>query len=255
MWTPNTREYFVEQGNKVHNGKYTYPEYPYVNNKTKIPIECPIHGIFWQSPEVHLRGCGCNICGCASYKKPIYGIGINDVFGAPFDIYSLWVNILRRCYSDKYQAKHKSYIDCSVCDEWLYLSNFLDWINDPSNGYREGCHIDKDILCKGNKVYSPDKCLIVPKRINSLIIRNASTRGDLPIGVIKDRGNTYSMRVAMQDKNKKKGGFRTPEEAFNAYKQAKESYIKEVAQEYYDRGEITKKVYDALMRYEIEITD
>ena len=87
------------------------------------------------------------------------------------------------------------------------------------------------------------------------MIRNKSTRGSLPIGVTKERGSTYSMRIAMQDKKKKEGGFLSPEEAFQAYKTAKEAYIQEVAQEYYDRGEITKKVYDALMRYKIEITD
>lgn len=35
----------------------------------------------------------------------------------------------------------------------------------------------------------------------------------------------------------------------------KEKYIKDVAQEYYDKGDITKRVYDALMKYEVEITD
>ena len=47
----------------------------------------------------------------------------------------------------------------------------------------------------------------------------------------------------------------TPEEAFLAYKKAKEEYIKEVAQEYYDSGKIDQNVYDALLRYQTEITD
>ena len=47
----------------------------------------------------------------------------------------------------------------------------------------------------------------------------------------------------------------TEEQSFAAYKAAKEAYIKQVAQEYYDKAEITKRVYDALMRYEVEITD
>lgn len=42
---------------------------------------------------------------------------------------------------------------------------------------------------------------------------------------------------------------------FTAYKKAKEEYIKEVAQEYYNSGKIDKKVYEALLRYQIEITD
>ena len=59
----------------------------------------------------------------------------------------------------------------------------------------------------------------------------------------------------MYGKKVRVGLFPTIESAFNAYKESKESYIKKIAQEYYDRGEITERVYDALMRYEVEITD
>lgn len=51
------------------------------------------------------------------------------------------------------------------------------------------------------------------------------------------------------------GTFDTPEEAFQTYKIAKEAYIKEVAQDSYDKGEITEKVYQALMNWQIDITD
>lgn len=49
--------------------------------------------------------------------------------------------------------------------------------------------------------------------------------------------------------------FDNEKDAFNAYKQAREEYIKEVAQKYYDEGKITERVYDALLRYEIDIND
>ena len=49
------------------------------------------------------------------------------------------------------------------------------------------------------------------------------------------------------------GGFDTPEEAFLAYKQAKEAYIKEVANKW--KGQIDPKVYEALMNWNVEITD
>ena len=51
------------------------------------------------------------------------------------------------------------------------------------------------------------------------------------------------------------GNYNTLYEAKRAYKSAKESYIKEVAQEYYDAGKIEKKVYDSLMNWEINIDD
>lgn len=69
---------------------------------------------------------------------------------------------------------------------------------------------------------------------------------------------TGSSYMAYLNKNGNRinlGTFYSVEEAFLAYKQAKESYIKDLATQYYNDEKITKKVYDALMRYEVEITD
>ncbi len=49
------------------------------------------------------------------------------------------------------------------------------------------------------------------------------------------------------------GSFSTPEEAFEAYKTAKEEYIKEVADKW--RGQITEQVYHAMYNYKVEIID
>jgi hypothetical protein len=54
-------------------------------------------------------------------------------------------------------------------------------------------------------------------------------------------------------KEKYLGRFVTPEEAFQVYKQAKEAYIKEVAELYKDQIDI--RVYEALMKYEVDIND
>lgn len=56
-------------------------------------------------------------------------------------------------------------------------------------------------------------------------------------------------------KNTYIGSFYNIEDAFNAYKIAKESHIKEVANDYYTKGFITKRVYDALLNYKIDIND
>ena len=57
----NTEE-FIEKAKKIHGDKYDYSKVQYVNNKTKVCIICPIHGEFWQKPNVHLRGNGCINC-------------------------------------------------------------------------------------------------------------------------------------------------------------------------------------------------
>ena len=162
--------------------------------------------------------------------------------------------MLQRCYSDEYQKKEPTYKGCSVCDEWLTLSNFKRWMDDPANGYQEGYHLDKDILVKGNKVYSPETSCFVPYQINYVILNRKLHRGDMPIGVYK-RGNSHIAYYNNTGKRIILGSFKTPEAAFLAYKKAKEQYVKELAEKYYKEGKITERVYNALLNYRVEITD
>lgn len=56
-----TNAQFLERANKLHNGKYEYPE-PYVGSEMMMPIICPEHGVFHQTPHSHLQGSGCPRC-------------------------------------------------------------------------------------------------------------------------------------------------------------------------------------------------
>jgi hypothetical protein len=258
-------------------GNYDYSlvnENNYIDTMHKIPIVCKTCGLkFEQTPQAHLHGEGCPDCCGKKISNALkgrvnifrrqtkcYGVGICDI---PFSTYSsdkvqraygLWNNIIARSCNDSVKDKHKTYKDCSVCSEWLLFGNFLKWFNDPTNGYKEGYSVDKDILVKGNKVYSPDTCCFVPREINSLLTKSNATRGAYPIGVSK-RGKRFSAHSNFYGKTKKLGMFDTSEEAFLAYKHAKEEHIKEMATQYYNEGKITEKVYEALMKYEVEITD
>ena len=116
--------------------------------------------------------------------------------------------------------------------------------------------LDKDILYKGNKVYSPKTCVFVPQRINKLFTKNDKSRGEYPIGLSYDRSRN---KIAVQCNDgvsvKKIGRFNTDQiqEAFQLYKEYKERVIKKVADEY--KSYIPKKLYDAMYRYEVEIDD
>lgn len=57
-----TDEEFIEEAKKVHGNKYDYSKVKYVNNRTKVCIICPKHGEFWQMPEKHILGRGCQKC-------------------------------------------------------------------------------------------------------------------------------------------------------------------------------------------------
>ena len=164
--------------------------------------------------------------------------------------------MLRRGYCQKVKVKSPNYKDVSVCDEWHYLSNFAQWVNNPVNGYHKGYHLDKDLIKKGNKTYSPQTCCFLPPEINYLFKKpkQHEKSNPYPIGVHKYK-KAYIVQLYKYRERVYVGSFDNPHDAFLAYKDAKEAHIKELAQTYYDRGDITKRVYDAMIRWNVEITD
>ena len=199
------------------------------------------------------------------FTPSIYGVGIKgteptvDENGELLSSYTCWKSMLCRCYSTKYQEKYPSYIGCRVCDEWLYYPNFKNWYD---NNYYEinnkTAHLDKDILIKSNKVYSPENCIFVPNFINTLFTKSQKARGAFPVGVYYNKASkkyVAQLSIFKDGKKTKKGlgCFDTPEEAFKAYKLAKENYIKETADNYRDK--IPAKLYEAMYAYEVSIND
>ena len=170
--------------------------------------------------------------------------------------YDGWRNMLKRCYNpkDKQYSRYGGR-GVTVCDNWLNFQNYAEWRE--NNFYQvndEKMQLDKDILFKGNKIYSPETCIFVPQRINELFVKSDKTRGDLPIGV---RQLPYNKFQAYYNNYNGKfislGVYDTPEEAFLSYKQFKENLIKQVADEY--KPYIPKELYEAMYRYEVEIDD
>lgn len=162
-----------------------------------------------------------------------------------------WANMLRRCYDSEHYLKQPTYEGCTVCEEWCNFQNFGEWY---TNSYVEGFALDKDILVKGNKVYSPETCCFVPRQINQLFVKADKIRNNFYIGVRKEAlTGRYSAIIYKYNVRVHIGVFNTPEKAFQAYKIAKEAYIKEVAELW--KGKISDKVYKALQNYQVEPND
>lgn len=167
--------------------------------------------------------------------------------------YNTWSGVLERCYDAKLKERVPSYKDVTVCEEWHNFQVFAEWCIENYNSKTMGdWALDKDILVKGNKIYSPETCAFVPKKINSIFKSSKSYRGDYPIGVTECCGK-YRAGLNKGEIHEHLGTFDTIEEAFQAYKVAKERYIKKVADEY--RGRIDIRVYEAMYNYQVEITD
>lgn len=192
--------------------------------------------------------------------KLIYDAGINDgtrpskMNGKHLPQYEMWRGMIRRCYSLKERDKFPAYLDCEVSENFKSYSYFYDWYSvnvvDKSIKYE----LDKDLLVKGNRIYSESLCLLIPSRINSLIMLKKCQRGDCLIGVSYNKARSrFQSQISIDGKNKTIGYFKSEVEAYMAYKQAKEAYVKDMANKW--RESISCKAYNALMNYTVEITD
>jgi hypothetical protein len=191
------------------------------------------------------------------YHKSICNIGFIGVgkysYKTHLKVHGIWQSMLQRCYDKKAQEKRPTYKGCSVDERWHNFQNFVKWFGENWKSYMNtNWHLDKDILVKGNKVYSPETCAFVPQEINKLFIKKQNKRGEYPTGVYKI-GNRFGAQISSKNKKIHLGYFSTPEEAFKAYKDYKEEQIKEIAQKY--KNQITEKTYQALVNYQVEITD
>ncbi len=186
------------------------------------------------------------------YDRTANGIGYNGVGkyktgGSAYDtkVFAIWYAILGRCYNEQRRDKSPSYEKCFICDEWMDYQKFRAWYDD--NFYQVGTermHIDKDILYKNNKIYSPKTCIIVPQRINMLFLGKLKDNG-MPLGVHKDSSGRDAYFASYNGKHL--GTFSTPEEAGIAHDKEKKKVIIDVANEYKDV--IPEKVYNALLNW------
>ena len=200
--------------------------------------------------------------------KLVYGIGVNDlgyrtqveekvtenggkrirkhVFRCKY--YAAWGSMLERCYSKKYLESRPSYIDASVCSEWLSATAFKKWMEKQD---WSGKCLDKDIILPGNRLYSPDTCAFVLKTTNSFVTASDAIRGEYPIGVDfhKPTGKyRASCRNPFTGKNEHLGLFSTPEDAHEGWRKRKHELAQLVA-----ATESDPRIVEALRkRYSLE---
>ena len=199
---------------------------------------------------------------CNPFYPKVYGKGYVGV--GKYDskthrgAYNIWKGVLQRVYT----TRHPSYNNTGVCNDWHNFQNFADWCYsqkffNAKDIKGKSYHLDKDILNTGIKIYSPETCCFVPSEINGLLImyNTANKPSDLPLGVKfeppTNGGNArYSSKLSVGGrKNKYLGYFNTQEDAFQVYKEARKSYIKEVAEKW--KGKIDDKVYKTLISWEL----
>ena len=172
-------------------------------------------------------------------RKLIYGVGFNDADypvttgegrnrrTCPF--YLRWASMLRRCYSVSHKKKYPTYSECTTCEEWLIFSNFKSWMEQQD---WKGKHLDKDILFKENKTYSPEACVFISPETNMLTTDSSAIRGEWPIGVSWHK-HEMKFRSGCSNPFTKKiehlGYFSNPEQAHQAWRKRKHELACEIA--------------------------
>lgn len=188
---------------------------------------------------------------------------LKDVKSAATRTYNLMYN---RCYDRKSRYGHiDSYENVVMCDKWKHNKKaFYKWFED--NYYEcdgERMALDKDLLCPGNQEYAPDKCVLLPQTLNTMLSNCKKHRQvpdvyrtdmmDLPLGV---RYNKCSkkyygvIRFCGSDELLELSKWDTADEAFEEYKEYKLFDVQRMAEEYKNR--VPQKVYEALLQVDIK---
>ena len=149
-----TKENFILKAREIHGWKYDYSKVEYVDNSTKVCIICPEHGEFWQTPNNHLNGYGCQLCG-----KNIVGEKLRKNI-------ETFINDSREVHGDKYDYSKVKYKNnkikvCIICPEhgefWQTPNDHLDGCGCPScNEYKLEKEI-KDFLIENNINFESQK--------------------------------------------------------------------------------------------------
>lgn len=189
------------------------------------------------------------------YHPSVHGVGFiatglfkRSIEGRLTREYKIWSGMIRRCYWDGAKQKFPAYVDCTVHKDWHNFQNFAEWITSQDH-YGSNYELDKDLLTKGNKVYSSETCCLVPFYVNLLIHTSQRKTSDLPVGVRLSKGGRFSAYMTKDGKIHSLGTYDTANQASKVYVEHKESYVKKKAIEW--KSEITPRVFDALMNWTV----
>ena len=189
-------------------------------------------------PSVH----GVGYLGLGDYKTSVNGVFTPE--------YRAWCAMLSRCYCSSYKEREPSYDGCTVHTDWLNFQVFSEWYCNQ-RFYGVGYQLDKDILVKGNKIYSQETCCLVPNAINSGVKGSTNTQNN-SFGISERVNGKFQLKYSEFGKVVHVGDFHCLFEARKKYLEMKELYIKKLAEIY--KESVDDSVYNVLSNWKIELT-
>lgn len=138
--------------------------------------------------------------------------------------YDRWNKMLKRCYGRWCRDNRPTYEECTVIEGWKIFSVFRRWMETQD---WEGKGLDKDIIRKGNKIYSPEHCCFITDELNNLVLTKEKALNGLPVGVAYNKA-TQRFKAVCSHKGKpvRLGTHGTIDEAREAYSIFKSELIR-----------------------------
>ena len=172
-------------------------------------------------------------------------------------IHRHWRHVLERTVAGR---DIKRYEDSSVVADWYNLQNFAEWAIEQKNSTKVEdngrlYHLDKDMVCKGNRIYCPEYCVFIPNEVNCFYTKREIGNTGFP-GVNYIKPTTagakegYIARCSIGKEREYLGYYSTAEEAFHHYKVAKEKSAKELASRW--ENKIDDRVIDYLNNFKVD---
>lgn len=162
--------------------------------------------------------------------------------------YRCWHGIMRRCYSEKSLKRYPTYKDCTVCEEWHNFQVFAEWYT-KQEFYGLGYELDKDLLSKSSKIYSPETCCLLPRAFNGMIIKKNKKAGTAQGVYFNKTAKKYQVTLGSSGGKKNLGYFLDIVGAHKIYKKAKEASVRGLAEKYKDT--LCNRSYKALSNWEL----
>lgn len=185
----------------------------------------------------------------------VCGVGVLGVGYSPKSspkAYECWRGMLRRCYVEQNNKDWLRYggKGCTVSEEWHNFQTFHKWY---TSNARDGYDLDKDIILQGNTVYSPKFCNMIPASLNKMLTFTDNLRnGKLGTFYNKDM---YKWAAVVQTHldGKVLEYFSSEQKAYEFYCKERTKSIRNAADYYYDRGEISEKVREGLYNFDVTL--
>lgn len=243
-------------GTVYNSGKFGDYEIIYYGSVEDVLIRFHNTGYVTKSGMQRIRAGGVvDKLAPTSYGVGYFGenpLAVCQVDGKKSKEYVLWQSMMQRCYSSVRHDASPNYIGCSVSDYFKSFGNFYDWCQSQDGFKLDGWALDKDLLFKGNTMYSEDNCVFLPSHINTFLVKPPKPNKTGYIGVsYVEKDKRYKAVISKYGKQMPSKYFKTAEEASNEYVKLKKQHAVELADQHKDNLDV--RAYHGLCNYEPDV--